>query len=205
MKVKDSPEILRSLSPHAVTGRNRPAASCRALPVAIGLWWLCSSPASAGENANESTPQPSPPPTVSAQPIDPNGIFTPEQGREYWDRYITGDWGGLRTLLHNWGIDFNLDYFSETAGNLRGGKDNFSGYQKGFGQSWSYDDQDVFGLDLDFQKLIGWEGGSFEAYFTKRNGDSLSQYTNPAPIEQSGSVWTRANLAHHGAMVQTEV
>jgi carbohydrate-selective porin OprB len=71
--------------------------------------------------------------------------LTPEQGKEYWDRYVIGDWGGLRTQLHNWGglrtqlhnwgIDFNLDYFSEMAGNIRGGKDNFSGYPKGFGQS----------------------------------------------------------------------
>jgi hypothetical protein len=49
------------------------------------------------------------------------------------------------------------------AGNISGGKDNFSGYPKGLGESWGYADQVLFGVDLDFQKLIGREGGSFAA------------------------------------------
>ena len=103
-------------------------------------------------------------PPSPAVPFDPGMHLTPEQGKEYWDRYVTGDWWGLRTLLHNRGVDFNLDYFSEMAGNITGGKDNFSGYPKGLGQSWAYTDQSLFGVDLDFQKMIGWEGASFECY-----------------------------------------
>lgn len=166
---------------------------------AVVIGWLCafSLHVFAAENSNEvnpgSSPPPptSPPPPAAAIPIRPEVQLTPEQGKAYYDRYITGDWAGLRTRLHNWGIEFNLDYFSEMAGNIRGGKDNFSGYPKGLGQSWSYCDQALFGVDLDFQKLIGWEGGGFEAYFTKRSGDNLGQYTNPAPLQQYQEVYGR--------------
>ena len=130
-------------------------------------------------------------PPSPAVPFDPGMHLTPEQGREYWDRYVTGDWFGLRTLLHNWGIDFNLDYFSEMAGNVSGGKDHFSGYPKGFGQSWAYTDQALFGIDLNFEKMIRWEGGSFECYITKRSGDNLGQYTNPAPLQLIQEVYGR--------------
>jgi hypothetical protein len=43
----------------------------------------------------------------------------------------------------------------------------------------------------NFQKMIGWEGGSFQAYFTKRSGDNLGQYTNPAPLQQYQEVYGR--------------
>jgi porin len=122
-------------------------------------------------------------PPSPAVPFDPGMHLTAEEGKQYWDRYLTGDWWGLRTLLHNWGVDFNLDYFSEMAGNISGGKDNFSGYPKGLGQSWAYTDQALFGLDLDFQKMIGWEGGSFEFYVTKRTGENLSGWTNPNTLQ----------------------
>ena len=72
--------------------------------VAIGLLCICSLPAFAAQN-----------PSVPAAPFDPGMQLTPEQGKEYWDRCVTGDWGRLRTLLHNWGIDFNLDYFRPSA------------------------------------------------------------------------------------------
>ena len=85
-------------------------------------------------------------------PFNPEAPLTPEQGREYYDRYVTGDWWGLRTLLHNRGIDFNLGYFSEMAGNISGGKDNFSGYPKGLGQSWAYTDQALFGVAWNSKK-----------------------------------------------------
>src|ERR1700721_1958745 len=34
---------------------------------------------------------------------------------------LTGDWGGLRTDLHDAGIDAAASYVSETAGNYQGG------------------------------------------------------------------------------------
>ena len=47
--------------------------------------------------------------------------------------------------------------------------------RKGMVRSWAYTDQALFGLDLDFQKMIGWEGASFEFYITKRTGKNLEQ------------------------------
>src|SRR5580704_222660 len=35
--------------------------------------------------------------------------------------HLFGDWGGLRTDLGNFGIDLNLDYTTESAGNVAGG------------------------------------------------------------------------------------
>jgi porin len=160
--------------------------------VTIGLWCFFSLPAFAAEDPNQTNPSaspspPSPPtpplPPSPAQPYEASLQLTPEQGKEYWDRYVTGDWWGLRTLLHNWGIDFNLSYFGEMAGNVSGGKDHFSGYPKGFGQSWAYNDQGLFGVDLNFEKMIGWEGASFECYITKRSGNSLEEYVNPATLQ----------------------
>jgi len=159
-----------------------------AIGVVMGFFCICSATAFAGDGANESAP---PPPPANTVPTDLEAQLSPEQGKAYYDRFVTGDWGGWRTQLHNWGIDLNLDYYSEMAGNVSGGKDNFSGFKKGFGESWAYADQFLLGLDLDFQKLVGWEGGSFRAYFTKRDGDSLSAYTNPAPLQQYQQIFGR--------------
>ena len=178
--MKNIARLLCSWSLDAATKRNSLASMLsKAVPVAIGLLCLCSLPAFAAEV-----------PVVGA-PFNPEAPLTPEQGRQYYDRYVTGDWWGLRTLLHNRGIDFNLDYFSEMATNFSGGKDNFSGYAKGFGQSWAYTDQALFGLDLDFQKMIGWEGGSFEFYVTKRTGDNLSAQVNPNTLQLIQEVYGR--------------
>ena len=178
--------------------------------VTIGLSCSSSLSAFAAEDSGQTNPAsvsnpPSPPPpamsaanavssgTAPANPIafDPSMHLTPEEGREYWDRYVTGDWWGLRTLLHNWGIDFNLDYFSETASNVSGGKDTFSGFAKNSGQVWAYTDQALFGVDLDFNKLIGWEGGSFEFYVTKRTGNNLGNLQNPNTVQLIQEVWGR--------------
>jgi carbohydrate-selective porin OprB len=185
--MKNVPRQSHPLSLLDATKRNSSMLS-GAIRVAMGFFCICSATAFAGDGANESA---APPPPANTVPTDLEAQLSPEQGKAYYDRFVTGDWGGWRTQLHNWGIDFNLDYYSEMAGNVSGGKDNFSGFKKGFGQSWAYADQFLLGLDLDFQKLVGWEGGSFRAYFTKRDGDSLSAYTNPAPLQQYQQIFGR--------------
>src|SRR5260370_42285934 len=116
--MKDIPRIFCSLWLDAATIRNSLASMrSRALLVAIGLLCLCSLPAFAAENSNQTNPPyqtnpPSPPPppmsaanavssgTAPANPIafDPSMHLTPEEGSDYWDRYVTGDSWGLRTL-----------------------------------------------------------------------------------------------------------
>ncbi|SBW85126.1 hypothetical protein PVE_P0081 (plasmid) [Pseudomonas veronii 1YdBTEX2] len=39
-------------------------------------------------------------------------------------RWMTGDWGGLRTELLDKGYDFQFSYQSESAANVEGGYDN---------------------------------------------------------------------------------
>jgi porin len=208
--MKEVARLLCSWSLDAATKRKSLASIlCKAVLVASGLLCLCSLPAFSAGVPNESNPPsnqsnppsltnpPSPPPPTApmppspAVPFDPGMQLTPEQGKEYWDRYVTGDWWGWRTFLHNRGVDFNLDYFSEMATNFSGGKDNFSGYPKGQSQSWLYTDQALFGLDLDFQKLIGWDGASFEFYVTKRTGENLSAQTNPNTLQLIQEVYGR--------------
>jgi porin len=205
--MKNTPRLLSSWSLDAATKRNLLASTLsKAVPVAVGLLCLFSLPAFAAEDASQTNPPsvtnpPSPPPasgarssgTSPANPVafDPSMKLTPEQGREYWDRYVTGDWWGWRTRFHNCGIDFNLDYFSEMATNFSGGKDNFNGYAKNFGQSWAYTDQALFGLDLDFNKLFGWDGASFQFYVTKRTGDNLSSQVNPNTLQLIQEVYGR--------------
>src|SRR6516162_10665846 len=140
--MNNTPKLLCSWSLDAATKRNsRASMLSKAVPVAVGLLCLFSLPAFAAEDASETNPPsvtdpPSPPPASGARssgtsppnPVafDPSMKLTPEEGKEYWDRYVTGDWWGLRTRLHNYGVDFNLDYFSEMATNFSGGKDNFN-------------------------------------------------------------------------------
>jgi porin len=200
--MKNIARLLCSWSLSAAMKRNSLASILsKAVPVAIGLLCLCSLSALAAEDPNVADPSSSPSPTpapptppLPPSPYHPYGAEAPltqEQGREYWDRYLTGDWWGWRTFLHNHGVDFNLDYFSEMATNFSGGKDNFSGYPKGVGQSWAYTDQSLFGIDLDFDKMIGWEGASFECYITKRTGSNLGNEINPDTLQLIQEVYGR--------------
>jgi porin len=173
-----------------VSGKGSPSSIVSmSVLVAIGLLCISYERAFAGEDSGGlSLTSPSAPIVV---PTDPEAQLTPEQGKLFYDRFASGDWGGYRTLLHNHGIDFNLDYYGEGAGNISGGKDHFSGYPKGLGESWAYADQTLLGVDLDFQKLVGWEGASFSAYFTERTGNNLGNFTNPNALQQYQQIFGR--------------
>src|ERR1700747_3293736 len=93
--------------------------------VAIGLLCISYERAFGGEDSGGlSLTSPS---ASIVVPTDPEAQLTPEEGKLFYDRFASGDWGGYRTLLHNHGIDFNLDYYGEGAGNISGGKDHFGG------------------------------------------------------------------------------
>ncbi|WP_432262537.1 carbohydrate porin [Cupriavidus sp. TMH.W2] len=82
--------------------------------------------------------------------------------------YLLGDWGGLRTRLAEQGVTFNLGYGSELAHNFSGGTDRLT----------RYTDQWVFGTTLDLNKLWGWQGATFQATVTDRNGRNLGADAN---------------------------
>ncbi|WP_414058526.1 carbohydrate porin [Pseudomonas sp. HR96] len=82
-------------------------------------------------------------------------------------KYMTGDWGGLRTQLFNEGVDIQLGYVGESASSLHGG------YQKQ-DRATRYADQFSVGANLDLQKLLGWNDSAASLVISNRNGDNLN-------------------------------
>ncbi len=80
-------------------------------------------------------------------------------------KYLTGDWGGLRTRLNKAGIIPTLTYVTDIQGNPVGGD------KKGFKYFHN------IGLDIvfDMEKLAGWKGGRFHIAASQRSGSSLTR------------------------------
>ncbi|WAH60779.1 carbohydrate porin [Pseudomonas silvicola] len=96
-------------------------------------------------------------------------------------RWMTGDWGGLRTDLLQQGVDIKLGYIGETATLLRGG-------YSGAGHPTRYTDQFSIGADIDLQKLWGWADAAFSIAVANRNGDTLDDDINDPRASGLGSV-----------------
>ncbi|HEX3575187.1 MAG TPA: carbohydrate porin [Rhodopila sp.] len=79
--------------------------------------------------------------------------------------HLFGDWGGLRTELHDIGIDVALDWVSEVAGNVSGGVK----------QGTTYAGQVALGVDVDWEKLAGVRGFSTHFGLVNREGASDSE------------------------------
>ncbi|MGC3988162.1 MAG: carbohydrate porin [Chthoniobacteraceae bacterium] len=77
--------------------------------------------------------------------------------------YATGDWGGLRTQLADKGVSFFGNYNAIVAGNPVGGLKHRTTYADDF----------YFGLRLDLQKLMNWEGATFSITGVERDGTSV--------------------------------
>jgi porin len=78
--------------------------------------------------------------------------------------HLFGDWGGVRTYLGNLGIDLNVDYTTETAGNVSGGVRRGVDYAHQIGVQ----------LDMDWEKLGGITGFSTHVAVVNRAGRNLS-------------------------------
>ena len=78
--------------------------------------------------------------------------------------HLFGDWGGARTYLDNLGMDLNVDWTSESAGNVAGG----------LRQGFDYAQQIGVQLDVDWQKLAGITGFSTHLAVVNRAGRNLS-------------------------------
>jgi porin len=78
--------------------------------------------------------------------------------------YLSGDWGGLRSYLEGKGLTFTLPYTNDFLANVRGG---IGPGAVGIG---------VFQpqLDVDLQKLVGWEGGKIHAHGLVTHGPFFS-------------------------------
>jgi len=94
---------------------------------------------------------------------------------------LTGDWGGLRTKLHDMGIDITGGFKVEGVGNVYGE------LPKHWAQAGEFD----VGATLDTQKLWGLAGGVLQTTVTIREGE-------PPPgdlLQQSAEVYGRGNIA----------
>jgi porin len=78
---------------------------------------------------------------------------------------LTGDWGGLRPYLERQGVVFNLNYTHDFLSNVRGGIGPGSVLIGVFQPQ----------LDIDLQKLLGWQGGHFHTHGLVTHGPFFSQ------------------------------
>ena len=78
---------------------------------------------------------------------------------------LTGDWGGLRPYLERQGVVFNLNYTNDFLSNVRGGIGPGSVLIGVFQPQ----------LDIDLQKLLGWQGGHFHTHGLVTHGPFFSQ------------------------------
>ncbi|NMY13528.1 porin [Pseudomonas veronii] len=97
-------------------------------------------------------------------------------------RWMTGDWGGLRTELLDKGYDFQFSYQSESAANVEGGYDN--------DHTARYTDQFNMGGAFDLQKIFGWDNASFQLLITERSGRDITNDRIADP--RTGSIGSSA-------------
>jgi porin len=104
-------------------------------------------------------------------------------------QHLFGDWGGVRTYLGDLGIDFNLDYTTETAGNVSGG----------LRQGIDFAQQIGMQLDLDWQKLAGIQGFSTHFAAVNRAGRNLStDYIGDNVLQAQEIYGAGFDMAVHG-------
>src|SRR5258707_15897122 len=79
----------------------------------------------------------------------------PPDPANFWTRpTLTGDWGGLRSYLDRNGITFTFNYTNDFLANVRGG------LKRGAVGLGVFQPQ----MDVDLQKLMGWEGGRIHTH-----------------------------------------
>jgi porin len=102
-------------------------------------------------------------------------------------KYMTGDWGGLRSELESKGYTISAEYVGEVGSNVKGGYNN--------DKTARYADQFAFGLDMDLQKIFGWHDAEFKLAVTERSGRNISNDRIGDPrvgtISSSQEVWGR--------------
>jgi len=99
---------------------------------------------------------------------------------------LAEDWGGIRSVLGEKGVDFRIGYVSETATNVQGGAQEL----------WRYADQWTFAAALDLQKLLGIDQAQFKITITDRNGRNLSADANLGSLQEVQEIYGRGQTWH---------
>ncbi len=100
-------------------------------------------------------------------------LFSDDQQQERMDApaegkykdYLLGDVWGARSDLERYGMDFNVSFALNLAGNPVGGRT----------QAFTQTNSTGIDYGIDFEKLAGWEGLTFFSSMAIRSGSSLSQ------------------------------
>jgi Carbohydrate-selective porin len=100
----------------------------------------------------------------------------------------TGDWRGLRTTLNEHGVDLFGGYAAEVWGNTTGG----------LKQGTVYTGLLDFGANVDFGKLVGWEGASFSTTWLWISGRDASE-------DLVGNFLTISNIAGFNTLRMLEM
>lgn len=83
-----------------------------------------------------------------------------EETENPFDGLLLGDWGGARQTLSDHGVDTEITYTADIIGNTSGGVKE---------STRALDNLDVI-INIDAEKLVGWEGGSASIYLLNNNG-----------------------------------
>jgi porin len=128
---------------------------------------------------------------LSAEPVNTNGQIegdtasgdksVPYVNNYPQENFLTGDWGGGRSKLHEAGIDLRLSYTAEPAALLSGGYDEGSS---------TYLHNINLEFKADLEKLAGWRNSTFLAKFSSRHGDNLSElYVAPGSTPDGAYIY----------------
>ncbi len=148
----------------------------RAAGILLTTLMLLSARASRAQQPVSSVP-PSQPAVTGGPQATPNTGFAagpsvqvaqpgigPLFGSPFGNNHLFGDWDGARTWLEDHGIGVDLDWLTENAGNITGGRR----------QGFDFAGQVGFEVDLDLQKLIHLDGAAFHSMIVNGNGRNLS-------------------------------
>ena len=163
----------------------------RIIPIVVALAVL---PFAARADGEAVTSAPAPAGAEQGSGMETGGETADEPG--FFDREtLTGDWGGLRKELRDKGVEFGAEYIGETQGVVSGGLRRGVIYEGRFEVS----------TDLDFEKLIGWEGASGHINAYQIHGRGLSREflgnlmpasnIEAAPSTRLFDAWVQQNFA----------
>lgn len=117
---------------------------------------------------------------LKATPVPP-----PAPAYDFWTSpHLFGDWGGLRTRLHNQGVDFQIGYVTETATNFSGGTN----------QRVANAGQFTINSTFDMGRIVGDKGGTVTAILSERNGRNLNAMANTGAIMLTDEVYGRGQV-----------
>lgn len=138
------------------------------LTVMAVAWWLAS-PAQAQDSATQTVPAAGAPVADTRPKSDMSS------------KYLTGDWGGLRSTLADKGLTFDSGYISEVATNVSGG------------QRKAVTEAGQINLDttLDTGKAFGWDGGTFHSSISYRRGYNLKAKAGLGTVLQPQEIYGR--------------